>query len=233
MRRSGQSGKQRDFTPDIPFAAERLARCQSKTGGSRRSRRFEQKRKRAPRSGRRGRQGAIYARAADLEPFGNLGRADAVRPQGSHLHRVNGALARLAHSGRLRLADAFHLPLAPQIGFKFSEHAKHVEKALTSRVLVSIGCSVARRLTPLALSARTMSCRSAMLRASLSMRPGARKIQHKGVLNLGLFSDAVPHGERVVDCCLKSVCYANNLRYTLEDRLRKAAAVHKVNFFRS
>jgi hypothetical protein len=54
-------------------------------------------------------------------------------------------------------------------------------KHLPAAVLVSIGCSGAFKETPLAFTARTMSCRSPMLRARRSIRvtisvsPGCRK----------------------------------------------------------
>jgi len=89
----------------------------------------------------------------------------------------------LAHPGRVyrgraapidpsgvSLGNAFELALATQVRFEFSEHAEHIEKALARGRAGIDRFSVALNEAPRALTVRTISCKSPMLRARRSMR---------------------------------------------------------------
>jgi len=58
-----------------------------------------------------------------------------------------------------------------RVRLELREGAEHVEEALAAAVAVSIGCSVAFNDAPRAFTVRTMSCRSAMLRARRTREP--------------------------------------------------------------
>ena len=76
----------------------------------------------------------------------------------------------------LRLSNGypFELALTSKVRFELGEDAKHVKKSLARGRRLSIGCSVAFEVPHLALSARTISWRSPMDRASRSMRVTVR-----------------------------------------------------------
>ena len=73
-----------------------------------------------------------------------------------------------AETPRLGRGNALHLSFAAQVSFELGKHAQHVEEALPAAVEVSISCSMALSAAPLALKARTTSCRSPVERASRS-----------------------------------------------------------------
>jgi hypothetical protein len=82
------------------------------------------------------------------------------------MRHVDDRLPALIDAVRLGFGNAFKLPLFPDRRLELSKHAQHIKEALPAGVLVSIGCSVARSVTPLPRSSCTMSCRSFTLRAS-------------------------------------------------------------------
>jgi hypothetical protein len=116
-------------------------------------------------------KGPVDGGAANPKRLSDLRRAKSLGFQLSHLRGVYGRWPAVVDAGFLRLGNALKLALLPQLGFEFGEHAKHVEEAFSGGrvVVVSIGCSVALRAAPLAFTARTMSRRSPMLRANLSI----------------------------------------------------------------
>jgi hypothetical protein len=112
----------------------------------------------------------IDARPTDAHRLGNVGWAHALRLQLTHPGLVYRCRAALVDASGLGLRDALKLSLATKVLSNSANTPSMSRKHLPAAVLVSIGCSVALSAAPLARTARTMSFKSPILRASRSIR---------------------------------------------------------------
>ncbi|CCB63750.1 protein of unknown function [Hyphomicrobium sp. MC1] len=78
-------------------------------------------------------QDAINTRSADFQLLGNFCGPGAFFGKSPNLCGVDGRLPALIHPLSFSFGDAFHLPFTSEIGLKFREYAKHVQKAFSRR----------------------------------------------------------------------------------------------------